>query len=107
MTTPSNLEARVPSEEIHNDEQIDLGRSRSAVLPTKVSDGTDKNDNDLLQSNNENEQSQTLRSGPTLIILSPTASEKQKEIHKFTCSVILLLKQCYFTVKTLLTDFIF
>ena len=55
MTMPSNLEASVSSDEIHNGEQIDLGQSRSVVLPTKASDGVEKNINDLFHSNNKNE----------------------------------------------------
>ena len=74
MTTPINLDSKLPSDDIQNGKHIELDSSRSAVLPTKESDDAEEKKNEI---NNDNEEP---HSGPTQVILSKIAAKKHKEI---------------------------
>jgi len=77
MTTPITLESNLPSDEVHNDEQMELGTSGSFVIPRKASGGAAVSNNDLLHSNNE-----LSLSGPTKITLPQVSAKKRKDIRK-------------------------
>ena len=83
MTTPTNLESSFQSDEIHNGEQIEPGIFISTEFLTKNTVRAVENEKELLQNNNKNIQLQTPQSGPTLLTLSPPATETREKIRKF------------------------
>ena len=85
MTTPITLDSNLSSDEVHNDEQMDLGTLGSPVLPTKASDRAAVSNNDLLHNKNGlslKEPARTTLSGLLKVNFTPTTAKKQINICK-------------------------